>query len=359
MDSAVQQRRFITLAEKVSSIPAAEVASVQSAVRLEDVAAAAGVSTITASRCISNPSRVSEKTREHVLRVAAELGYIPNRLASSLASARTRVIGAVIPTLLNPVHSVVLNAALEVLAPAGYQLLLGTSHYSTREELDLVRTFLGHRVDGVLLTGRDHANDAVTLLRRAGMPTVEMFEHIADPIDVGIGSSNFEAGFSLGKYLIGQGRRNLAFVGHTDFHDSRIMGRQEGMIAATAETAARARTYTVASQPGSGTGGEIVGTILREAPDTDAVVFAGHQLAVGAIRYALDVGIDVPSRLSIAGFGDSPVAQWIKPSLTTVIFPLEAMGRAAGTALLKRVAGQDPGARTIRLGFDIVRRESA
>jgi LacI family gluconate utilization system Gnt-I transcriptional repressor len=344
--------------EKVSS--AVKPQALEAAVRLEDVAAAAGVSLITASRCISNPGRVSARTREHVLRVAAELGYIPNRLAASLASAKTKVIGAVIPTLLNPVHSVVLNAAFEVLAPAGYQLLLGTSHYSAREELDLIRTFLGHRVDGVLLTGRDHEADAATLLRRARTPTVEIFEHIPDPIDVGIGSSNFEAGYSLAKYLLGQGRRNLAFVGHTDFHDSRIMGRQEGMIAASREHGmANTRTYTVASQPGSGNGGEIVGLILREAPETDAVIFAGHQLAVGAIRYALDVGIEVPRRLAIAGFGDSPVAQWIKPSLTTVTFPLEAMGRQAGQALLNRLGGRDPGARTVRLGFEIVRRESA
>jgi LacI family gluconate utilization system Gnt-I transcriptional repressor len=345
--------------EKVSSAVQPQVTS-EPTVRLEDVAAAAGVSTITASRCISNPGRVSARTREHVLRVAADLGYIPNRLAASLASSKTKVIGAVIPTLLNPVHSVVLNAAFEVLAPAGYQLLLGTSHYSAREELDLIRTFLGHRVDGVLLTGRDHEQDAAALLRRAGTPTVEIFEHIPDPIDVGIGSSNFEAGFSLARYLIGQGRRNLAFVGHTDFHDSRIMGRQEGMIAAAGEHGvANTRTYSVASQPGSGTGGEIVGLILREAPETDAVIFAGHQLAVGAIRYALDVGIEVPARLAIAGFGDSPVAQWIKPSLTTVTFPLEAMGRQAGHALLKRLGGLDPGTRTVRLGFEIVRRESA
>ncbi|WP_309085473.1 LacI family DNA-binding transcriptional regulator [Chelativorans sp.] len=332
----------------------------ESTVRLEDVAAAAGVSLITASRCVSNPGRVSTKTREHVLRVAEQLGYIPNRLASSLASSKSRVVGAVIPTMLNPVHSVVLQAAMEILAPAGYQVLLGTSHYLARTELDLVRTFLGHRVDGLLLTGRDHASECSALLRRAGVPTVEMFEHIQDPIDVGVGTSNFEAGHSLAQYLISRGRRNLAFVGHTDFEDSRINGRQEGLIAAARDNGLdQPRVFSVSSQPGSGTGGEIVGTILRETPETDAVVFAGHQLAVGAIRYALDVGIEVPGRLAIAGFGDSPVAQWIKPALTTIKFPLEDMGREAGKALLQRLSGKDPGARTVRLGFEILSRESA
>jgi LacI family gluconate utilization system Gnt-I transcriptional repressor len=331
-----------------------------SVVRLEDVAAAAGVSLITASRCISNPGRVARKTREQVLRVAEELGYIPNRLAASLASSKSKVVGAVIPTMLNPVHSVILQAAFEVLGPAGYQLLLGTSQYMVQAELDLVRTFIGHRVDGLLLTGRDHAPECTALLRRTGIPTVEVFEHIPDPIDIGVGSSNFEAGYSLGQYLIARGRRNLAFVGHTDFNDSRIGGRQEGLIAAARDNGlAEARTFSVSSQPGSGAGGEIVGTILREAPEVDAVVLAGHQLAVGAIRYALDVGIEVPGRLAIAGFGDSPVAQWIKPSLTTIRFSLEDMGREAGKALLKRLNGLDPGSRTIRLGFEILSRESA
>jgi LacI family gluconate utilization system Gnt-I transcriptional repressor len=260
----------------------------------------------------------------------------------------------------NPIHGVVLQAAFEILAPAGYQLFLGNSHYSRAEEFGLVRTFVGHKVDGVLLTGRDHSEECISLLRRLSIPTVEMFEHIHDPIDIGVGSSNFEAGFSLGRYLIARGRRRLAFVGHINFDDSRIIGRNEGLIAACAEHNLLAPSvFKVASQPGSGSGGEIVGAILREQSDIDAIVFAGHQIAVGAIHYARNVGIDIPARLAIAAFGDSPIAQWIRPALTTVRFPLEEMGREAGKALLDKLRGISPVIRTIRLGFEIVSRESA
>lgn len=329
-------------------------------VRLEDVAAAASVSTITVSRCISNPGRVSPKTREHVLKVAASMGYIPNRLASSLASAKSMVVGAVVPTVSNPVHAEVLQAVSDVLGPAGYQILLGRSDYQTRKELDLVRTFLGHRVDGLLLTGRDHAGECVAMLRRAATPIVEMFEHIPDPIDMSVGSSNFDAGLSIGRYLLARGRKRLAFVGHSDFDDSRISGRREGLAAACAEAAAVApRLYAASSDPGSGGGGELIGAILREDAATDAVVFAGHQIAVGAIRYALDVGIAVPERLAIAGFGDSAIARWIKPSLTTVRFPVGQMGTEAGRLLLARMQGGEPERRTIRIGFEIQSRDSA
>jgi LacI family gluconate utilization system Gnt-I transcriptional repressor len=328
--------------------------------RLEDVAAAAGVSTITVSRSLANPSRVAPRTREHVLRVAAEMGYVPNRAAATLASSRSKVVGAVVPTLANPIHAEMLQAAADVLTPAGYQLLLGTSDYSLATEEHVVRTFLSHRVDAMLLTGRDHTPGCVRLLRRAGLPTVEVFEEIEAPIDLGVGSSNFDAGLSLGQYLLRRGRRHLAFVGHNDVDDSRITERRNGLAAACAGAGVAApRLYSASSDPGSGGGGEIVGAILRDAEAVDAIVFAGHQIAVGAIRYALDTGIAVPDRVAIAGFGDSPSTRWIRPTLTTVHFPVREMGREAAKLLLARLAGEPPRLSSVRLGFEILSRESA
>lgn len=329
-------------------------------VRLQEVAAAAGVSTITVSRCISNPGRVSERTREHVLKVAARMGYIPNRLASSLASARSRVVAVVVPTIANPIHGIILQGLADILEPAGYQLLLGNSHFSNRVELELVRTFLGHRVDGILLTGRDHAPECLELLARAQTPMVEMFDYNPAPPDLAVGSSNFDAGESLGRYLIARGRRHLAYVGHTGLDDSRMMARLEGLELVCAESGLpRPRHYQISSDPGTGAGGEVVGTILREAPEVDAIVFAGHQVAVGAIRYAIDVDIEVPGRVAIAGFGDSPIARWITPSLTTVRFPVRETGVEAGKLLLGRLQGRTLSQKSVRLGFEILSRESA
>jgi LacI family gluconate utilization system Gnt-I transcriptional repressor len=347
--------------DKTSSIgPAAEQKVALSPVRLQEVAAAAGVSTITVSRCISNPGRVSEKTRERVLKVAAALGYIPNRLASSLASAKSMVVGVIVPTIANPIHGVIIQGLADQLEPAGYQILLGNSHFSRRNEMELVRTFLGYRADGVILTGRDHAQECIDLLARSATPVVEMFDYTPEPIDVSVGSSNFDAGASLGQFLMARGRRHFAFVGHTGLDDSRMMARLEGLQAVCSEAGlAPPRHYQITSDPGTGSGGEVTGAILREAPDTDAILFAGHQVAVGAIRYALELGIEVPGRVAIAAFGDSPVAQWIRPALTTVRFPVRETGVEAGRLMLERLSGRVPAQRAIRLGFEIVTRESA
>lgn len=329
-------------------------------VRLEEVAAAAGVSPITVSRCMTNPGRVSEKTRQHVLKMADRLGYIPNRLASSLASAKSKVIAVVVPTIANPIHGVVLQGAADILEPAGYQLLLGNSHFSSRAELELVRTFLGHRVDGIMLTGRDHDPECLNLISRSAIPMVEMFDYNPDPLDLAVGSSNFDAGASLGQYLIARGRKHLAYVGHVGLDDSRMTARLQGLKLVCEQSGIAApRHDEISSDPGTGDGGEVIGGILREAPQIDGIIFAGHQVAVGAIRYALDTDISVPDRVAIAGFGDSPIARWISPSLTTVRFPVRETGTEAARMLLDRLRGRPPAQQSVRLGFEILSRESA
>ncbi len=330
------------------------------AVRLQEVAEAAGVSTITASRALSNPNRVSEKTRKHVLRIASEMGYIPNRLASSLASAKSMVVGIIVPTIANPIHGIIMQGVADVLEPAGYKLLLGNSYFSRRGEAELVRTFLGYRADGIILTGKDHSPECIELLKRANTPVVEMFDYNPDPIDVSVGSSNFDAGASLGQFMIARGRRHFVYVGHTGVDDSRAMARFEGLSAVCGENGIGApRHYQISSDPGTVHGGEVVGAILREASATDAIMFAGHQVAVGAIQYAQELRIDVPGRIAIASFGDSPIAQWIRPALTTVRFPNRETGVEAGRLMLERLSGNMPRQRAVRLGFEIIGRDSA
>lgn len=328
-------------------------------VRLQEVAEAAGVSTITVSRCVNRPDRVSAKTRAHVLEVAARLGYIPNRLASSLVSSRTGVVGAIVPTIGNPIHAETLQAATDILGGAGYRILLGDTGYSTAREAELVQTFLGHQVDGMLITGVQHSAACVTQLRRSGVPVVETFEFTASPIDCNAGFSNFEAGAALTHYLIGKGRRRIAFVEHAHIDDSRMNARRDGALSAAAKAGLNVRLHAIDSDPGTGMGGEVVGTIIDTAPETDAIIFAGHQVAVGAIRYAIDNGIDIPERLAIAGFGDSPISRWIRPALTTVRFPMREMGEEAARLLLGRLAGDNTVGSAVNLGFEIMMRESA
>ncbi|MFC7705402.1 LacI family DNA-binding transcriptional regulator [Plastorhodobacter daqingensis] len=326
--------------------------------RLREVAEAAGVSVITASRCLSNPDRVSEKTRTRVLKVAAELGYIPNRVASGLVSSRTMVIGVVVPTIANPIHSVLLEAFNAQIETQGYRTLLATTSYDAAKEADAVRTLLAYKVDALALAGKVQSADAVRLLSVARVPVVEMFELHDAPVDLNVGLSNFDAGAALARYLLTRGRRAIAYITHSGIDDSRMAARFAGFQeTAGAQPDVRLMEFTDSAPPGR-LRESAISAILSRFPDVDAIVCSGHQAAVSAIRILTDQGIDIPGRIAVSGFGDSPASCWVRPSLTTVAYPMAEIGAAAGKMLLARLGGEPLPKTQVDLGFEIIERTS-
>ncbi len=323
--------------------------------KLRDVARIAGVSVITASRCISNPERVSEKTRAKVLKVAEELGYIPNRLASAMVSSRSMAVGVVLPTIANPIHSVLLEALAEVLEPFGYRTLLGTTGYRADKEYDVVRTLLAHKVDAIALAGKAQSAQTRKLLAAANVPVAEMFELYDDPLDINVGLSNREAGAALARFLIARGRHRFAFVLHSEIDDSRMTSRYDGFLATA--TDARIEPFHDSSKPGL-LRESVVSAILSRMPDVDAIVCSGHQAAVTAICALRNQGIAVPAQIAVAGFGDSPASQWVQPALTTVSYPMSDIGTKSGQLLLARLRGEAIDNAQADLGFQIMERGS-
>ncbi|CAN0422206.1 unnamed protein product, partial [Phaeothamnion confervicola] len=160
---------------------------------MEDVARLARVSMITVSRAINQPDKVAPKTRARIEAAIARLGYVPNLTAGSLASNRSRIIGAIVPTIDNSIFAETVRGLSEKLEAAGYQLLLGQTAYRENAEESLVTAFLGRRVDGMVLTGVRHSAATVKRLRAAGVPIVETWDLTKRPIDMLAGFSNREA----------------------------------------------------------------------------------------------------------------------------------------------------------------------
>src|SRR5436190_6176117 len=136
---------------------------------LSDVAARAGVSAVTASRALRNPDMVSLALRERVASAVRELAYVPNRLASALASARTRTVGVVVPSLTNGVFADYLRALHDAFVPAGFQLLVLNSRYSADEEEKAVGTLLGQHPEAMIVAGIDQSQRATELLAQSGV----------------------------------------------------------------------------------------------------------------------------------------------------------------------------------------------
>ena len=152
----------------------------QSAKRLtlKDVAAKAEVIPITVSRVVNGAAGVRDSVREKVQAAIAELGYIPNRSASVLASSKSKLIGVLIPSLSNVVFNDVLRGIYDVATPANYQVLLFNTHYSPIEEERAIRTLLGQSPEGLIVSGGEQTPAARAMLQAATVPVVQIMGEV-------------------------------------------------------------------------------------------------------------------------------------------------------------------------------------
>jgi LacI family gluconate utilization system Gnt-I transcriptional repressor len=193
--------------------PGGDDALIDGAVTLADVAALARVAPITAARALNNPDSVSEPLRARIRAAVAQLGYVPNRMAGALASAKTKVIPVIVPALSNVVFIEVIEAVQEALAAHGCQLLLGTTDYNLEREAVLVSALLGWAPPGVMIAGLRHLPRTTAILKNAGLPVVEMMEYGTRCIDMNVGLSHFRAGTEMAEHLLARGYRKTGFIG--------------------------------------------------------------------------------------------------------------------------------------------------
>ena len=328
--------------------------------RMEDVAERAGVSIVTVSRTLHHPEQVLEKTRRRVLRAIAETGYVQNLVAGSLASSRTHVIAAIVPTLNNLAYGMSLHAVGEVIRKSGFQLLLGTDGFSAGEEESLIATFLGWRPDGIFLHRCCHTPGAVRLLRNAGIPIVETGDLTPRPLDMVVSYSNCEAGKAMTTYLLDKGYRRIAFVGAPLHENERHYQRWQGYRAALKKRGIPYRPAHLIERPfGLEHGAQALHSLLSLSPPVDAIFFGSDIFAVGALLDCAKRRLPVPERVAIAGFGDQEITTKIAPSLTTVQVPREEIGHKAGGMLLDRLHGRPVKSKSVDVGFQIIERGSA
>jgi LacI family gluconate utilization system Gnt-I transcriptional repressor len=329
-------------------------------VTLSDVGARAGVSAVTVSRALRHPDMVSGELRARIDRAVAELGYIPNRLASALASARTQTIGVVVPSLTNGVFVDYLRALHDVFNPAGFQVLVLNSRYSSGDEEKAIATLLGQHPEAMIVAGIDQTVRGRRLLAEAGIPVVQTMEVAEDPIDVNIGVSQRGAGQAATRYLLDLGHRRIGQISAR--LDPRSRRRIEGYHLAMRE-ADVAAPELLATTPRPSTvrlGAELFGELLGRVPDLDAVFCCNDDLALGALFECHRRGVAVPNGMSIIGFNDLEFCASAYPGLTSVAIPRYEMAEQAARIVLDiiRGSGERPRERRIDLGFRIVERDS-
>ncbi|MBL8384035.1 MAG: LacI family DNA-binding transcriptional regulator [Burkholderiales bacterium] len=323
---------------------------------MEDVARLAGVSMITVSRAIREPAKVAPATLARIEAAIRRTGYVPNLTAGSLASSRSRIVGAVVPTIDNSIFAETVRGMSEVLEAAGYQLLLGQTAYRADAEDSLVQAFLGRRVDGMVLTGIGHSPATVRRLRAAAIPVVETWDLTARPIDMLVGFSNRDAGAALGRHLLARGYRRLGFVGGAE---ERGRSRYAGLAAAVADVpGATVLRQELAAGTSYKDGRAAILRFLELPEPPQACFFGNDALAIGALMECARRGVRVPQDMAIAGFADLDIAAEVTPALTTVHVGSRQIGEEAARLLLARFEGRRVAPRIRDLGFRVVARAS-
>jgi len=325
-------------------------------IRITDVAALAQVSPITVSRALNNPEVVAPETLRRVQQTVQQLGYVPNRLAGSLSSSKSRLIAAIVPTVAHSLFSTSIQAFSDTMSRAGYQVLLSLCGYNEADELRVLDAALSRRPEGLLLVGVARTAPLRARLVSLQLPTVETWDSTDLPVDMLVGFSHYDVGVAVARHFIERGRRRPAIV---SANDARARARHDGFVQTmAAHGITDVADLSVAPPSSVAVGREKFAELLGMRRDIDCLFCGSDLLALGVLGAARERGIAVPDDLSVCGFGDLEFAAELRPALTSVRVDGQRIGTAAAQCLLARLSGEQA-PRDIDVGFEIVARDTA
>lgn len=346
-------------AQKEKAASAAEAASKKAAassdrsgvVTIADVAQRAGVGESTVSRVLRNHGSVSQLARSKILKAAADLNYVPNRIAGTLASMSSKLIGIVVPSVGNTVVPEVLAGVNTVLEAAGFQPVIGVSNYDALREEALIESLLSWRPAGILVAGLEHTDRARAMLKGCGVRVVELLDIDGEGIDIVVGSSQRMAGRASAEHLLAHNYRRIGYVGHDIRGDIRAGKRLEGFRAVLQENALNFVDQefhpSMASSVEAGRVG--MARLLKRQSGLDAVYFSNDDLALGGYFHCLEHDISIPRDLALFGYNGLEITRLTPQPLSTIRTPRIAMGKVGANLLLS--GGPST---TVDVGFELV-----
>jgi len=311
---------------------------------VKDVARAAGVSITTVSRVLNNPGLVALDKQDAVQRALRSLDYIPNQLARSLISRRSKAIGLVVPTISNPVFAPTIGAIERRLDAAGYALLIHCCERDPERELSQVRALIERGVDGLIITGSVHLPELAAVLARYKLPYVSQDISLDQPMGPSIALDNARAMETAVDHLYEQGHRSIAVLSGPIHNTPPVRDRYLGALERIRDLglAPPDDWLSVAEDYDSSSIRVAARRLLNSEHRPTAVTCTGDILVLGLVAEARAKGLGVPQDLSIVGCGDTDMGQYVDPPLTTVAMPFGEMGEMAAQNLLALLAGASP-----------------
>ena len=331
----------------------------KSNITLAEVAKLANVSEITVSRVMRNKGPISDETRKNVMAVVKKIGYVPNRIAGSLASARSNIVGVAIPSLSNIVYPDVLRGIHAALKGTDYQPVVGVTDYNIKTEESFISSIMAWKPAAMIMAGFDHTDAARKILVQSRIRVAELMDIDPKPIDIAVGFSHRQAGYDTGRYLIERGYRRFGYVGHNWSDDQRAKVRYDGLCKALTEAGLNFVAHSKIDGPSSmAAGRDMTAQLLAGKVKVDVAVYSNDDMAVGGVFHCLSAGVALREKLAIFGFNGLDIGAALPMALSTLRSNRFLIGKIAAEKLLENLDRRSERV-VIDTGYEIIAGETA
>jgi LacI family transcriptional regulator len=327
-----------------------------------DIAKKAGVSAATVSRVLNSVDHpVKDETRKKIMEAARELNYRPNKIAKSLAHRRTYTVALLIPSITNNFYTEIAEIIEQRLDEKGYSTYLCNTQRMIEKETKYVEDLIERKVDGIIFSPtrvkrEDNRVNASNLeeLRKNKIAVVAFGSRFNNVNQVYI--NTYEGALEATQYLLSLGHRRIGFIDGLDAgtRRSRRTGYMDSLKMANIKID---RQIIVSGNLEMDGGYDCAIKLMQLKQPPTAIVVANNLMAIGALKAAKDMGIEVPNQLSIIGFDDSRLSEVVEPSLTVIKQPLKKIGDVAIQLLIEQMEGKDT-VQTVELKTHLVIRNS-
>ncbi|MBD2846610.1 LacI family DNA-binding transcriptional regulator [Paenibacillus sp. IB182496] len=305
---------------------------------IKDVAKLAGVSISTVSYALNNHDKVSLSTKKRILEAARRLNYQKNGIASDLKRSSTRTIALIVTDLAGPHYAELVKGIQEVALSRGYDLLACSSLGG--EQSTAVKFLTEKRVDGAIVLAYNIPAATLRRAAREAYPIILLDREIESPHTVSIEVDN-EAGCHMAtEHLIEQGHRRLAYVGGNPMeplNEQRVSGFKRALRQHGLEREGQLHQFGMFNRDN---GYAMTKMLIAEGNLPTGILYYNDEMAIGGIQAFREYGIRVPGDVSVIGFDDIELAQYVRPALTTVMQPKYERGALAAHLLFQALDGK-------------------
>lgn len=306
-------------------------------VTIKDIARLANVSTATVSMVVNKKDhRITQETKDKVLKVIEKYNYVPNRIASSMVTKNTKALGLVLPDITNPFFPELARGVEDRANKEGWHIILCNSDNDYTKEASYLQMLQEKMVDGIILTATNHNNSGNSSLDRVNVPIITLDRDIDDMNQFGtVTIENEKGAYQAVKYMLSRDYRKIIHLAGP-MTVGTAKSRYDGYLRAHIESQVMPiENHLIQGKFSHDSGYKSTCDLIQSNVEFDGLFCGDDMIALGALKALAEHNIPVPSEVGVVGFDDIYISKLITPELTTVHQPIYEMGNKAADLLIK------------------------